>query len=447
MSKLKGKGFICLLVALSIVGAWIGSYGAFSALKPGSRVSSLWGWDTSFYYFWLRSVALDQDVDFENDIQLTDTIPDGQKRFARMDLPRTDRGLIPNKYPVGWALFHAPWFAMGHGTALLLDKAGVEVRTDGYGKVYERFLYLGSCLYAVLAMWLSYLLARRFFDWEVSLLGLLVTWLAGFLIYYQLNQYAMAHGLTYLCVVSCFYWSLAIREMPPLKRNWLMLGVSVGLLLITRYQAGVYLLFPFLIAVVEILTRRATLNAIVVCVAAIGAIVSLQLLAWKLLYGSWLVYSYAGEGFVWGNPELWRTLFDPFHGLFYWQPIFAVGLAGLVGFVISRRDWIYWAMLLSAAGMVYVNAAWETWWFGAAFGGRAYEGVTLFVTLGICWLLHVTNRGPAVAKWAFRSVLGLMVIWNLGVLDVCVRNWQSGISLEEPVTYGQFWRAMLELWF
>jgi hypothetical protein len=97
--------------------------------------------------------------------------------------------------------------------------------------------------------------------------------------------------------------------------------------------------------------------------------------------------------------------------------------------------------------MVYVNAAWETWWFGAAFGGRAYEGVTLFVTLGICWLLQVTNRGPAVAKWAFRSVLGLMVIWNLGVLDVCVRNWQSGISLEEPVTYGQFWRAMLELWF
>ncbi len=447
MSKLRGKGFLGLLIVLSICGLWIGSYGVVNSLRHESRASSMWGWDTSFYYFWLRSVALDQDVDFSNDIQLADTIPDDQKRFADSGLSRTENGLVPNKYPIGWAVFHAPWFALGHGTSLLLDKAGFEVRTDGYGKVYERFLYFGSLVYAVLGCWMTYLLMRRFFEWEVSLIGLLVAWLSGLLIYYQLSQYAMAHGLTYLCLVSCFYWSLAIREMPPLKRNWLMLGVSVGMLLITRYQAGVYLLFPFLIAVVEILTRRTTIRATGVCVLAIVGIVFFQLLAWKLLYGSWLVYSYSGEGFRWSDPEFGKTLFDPYHGLFYWHPIFLVGLVGLVGFVVWRRDWLAWAMPISVLAMTYVNAAWETWWFGASFGGRAYEGVTLFVCLGLGWLLWSSELWNSFLRWSLRGVLLLLVVWNLGVLDVCVRNWQTGISLEAPVTYGEFWQAIRDLWF
>ncbi|MDQ8180914.1 hypothetical protein [Pelagicoccus sp. SDUM812005] len=447
MNRLRGRGLLVVFMALAVAGSWVGIRGVVHSLEHESHASSLWGWDTSFYYYWLRSAALDQDVDFENDIQLSDTIPDGQKRFARVNLPRTEQGLIPNKYPVGWALFHAPWFAMGHGTSLLLEKAGAEVRTDGFGKVYERFLYAGSLFYAALGLWLTHLVLRRFFEWEVSILGLLSAWLAGCLIYYQLNQYAMAHSLTYLCLVSCFYWALAIREMPPLKRNWLMLGVSVGMLLITRYQAGVYLLFPFLIAVVEILTRRTTVRAVCVCVAAMAAVVSLQLLAWKLLYGSWLVYSYSGEGFLWGAPKVWKSLFDPFHGLIYWHPVFAVGLVGLLGFVASRRDWVAWAMPLSVAGMVYVNAAWETWWFGAAFGGRAYEGVTLFVCLGVCWLLKVMEKANVALRWGLNAVLLLLAVWNVGVLDVCVRGWKTGISLEAPVRYGEFWQAIVELWF
>ncbi|MDQ8186426.1 hypothetical protein [Pelagicoccus sp. SDUM812002] len=447
MDKLKGRGFFALIVLLAAAGTWIGSYGALHSLKEESRSSSLWGWDTSFYYFWLRSVALDGDVDFENDIQLADTIPDGQKRFAEVDLPRTDMGLIPNKYPVGWAVFHAPFFAVGHGTSLLLKKSGVEVRTDGYGKVYERFLYVGSLFYAALGLWLTYLLLRRFFDWEISVLALLCTWLSGFLIYYQLSQYAMAHSLAYLCLVSCFYWALAIREMPPLTRNWLMLGISVGMLLITRYQAGVYLLFPFVVAVVEILARRTTVRALAVCSFTILGIVALQLLAWKQLYGSWLVYSYAGEGFRWAEPEVWRSLFDPFHGLIYWQPIFAVGLLGLVGFVGSRHEWSFWAIPLSVACMIYVNAAWETWWFGAAFGGRAYEGASLFVCFGVGWLLNSSERFGNLLQGTIKAILLLLVIWNIGVLSVCVRNWQTGISLEESVSYGQFWTAIRQLWF
>ncbi len=436
-----------MVIALAVVGFWMGAFGVVKCLKHESHASSLYGWDTSFYYFWLRSVVLDGDVDFENDIQLADTIPDDQKLFAQDHLRRTEKGLVPNKYPVGWAVFHLPWFLMGHGSSLLLEKMGADVRTDGFGKVYERFMYVGSLCYAALALWLTYLLMRRFFDWEVSLLGLLCAWLSGMLIYYQLNQYGMAHSLTYLCLVSCFYWCFAIRDRPQLERNWLWLGLSVGLLLITRYQAGVYLLFPFVVAVVEILARRTTARAVAVCVLAMNGVVFLQLLAWKLLYGSWLVYSYTGEGFRWGDPEIAKSLFDPFHGLFYWHPIFLVGLCGLLGFVVSRRDRLAWFIPVSVLGMIYVNAAWGTWWFGAAFGGRAYEGVTLFVCLGVGWLLQRSRTWNVGLQWGLKVLLLVLVVWNLGVLDVSVMNWKTGINLEEPIRYGQFWQAIRELWF
>lgn len=447
MEFIKRTWFLLLLIALTLYGAWAGSGAVFHSLKDEKPASSLYGWDTSFYYFWLRSLALDGDVDFENDIHLSDTMPGQQKRFALQGLARTPTGKVANKYPVGWALFHAPWFGLGHGTSLMLEKFEIDVRTDGYGKVYERFVYAGSVVYALLGLWLTYLLLRRFFEWELSLLGLLAVWSSGFLIYYQLNQYAMSHNLTYLCVVSSFYWSLAIREMPPLKRNWFMLGLSVGLLLITRYQGGVYLIFPFMVCAVEVFSRRATLKAAAVCLATIVVIVSIQLFAWKSLYGSWLVYSYQGEGFLWKEPAVWQSLFDPFHGLMYWHPVFLLGFVGLIGFSVWRKDWLGWFIPLSFVAMVYVNSAWETWWFGASFGGRAYEGASLFVCFGVGWLIWISQRSGVFATWGLRIVLLCLVVWNIGVLEVSVFNWKTGLSMEEPLRYSDFWEAMRHYYF
>lgn len=425
----------------------MGSGGVRSNLSSGSHASSLYGWDTSFYYFWLRSPVLDGDVDFSNDIEICDTLPDVQKQWAFEHLNRSESGLISNKYPVGWAIFQLPWFLGGHATAMILEKSGVDVRTDGFGKVYESFVYIGSLFYASLSLWLTYRLLRRFFEWQPSGEGLFVACLSGFLIYYQLNQYAMAHSVTYLCVVSAFYWTLAIREMPPLKRNWAMLGVSVGMLLLTRPQAGLYLLYPFAVAVVEIVARRATLRAASVCTVIIVAIASIQLLAWKWLYGTWLIYTYEGEGFLWRKPAIVETLFDPFHGLFYWHPAFLIGILGMLGFVVTQRNRLMWWIPVSFLAIVYLNAAWETWWYGAAFGGRAYEGATFYVCLGVAWLLaQAEAMGP---KWAnsLKVLLLLLVIWNVGLLEVSIYNWQSGLSMEEPITWGRFWEAIRLRWF
>lgn len=447
MQAIRQNWFLALLGLMAVYAAWVGSGAVRINLSEDSRASTLYGWDTSFYYFWLRSPVLDGDVDFSNDIEISDTLPEVQREWALNGLGRTDEGLIINKYPVGWAVFHLPWFVGGHVASIALSELGLEVRTDGFGNVYEFFLYTGSLFYATLAMWLTYQLLCRFFSWKESVAGGLAVWASGFLIFYQINQYAMSHGVVYLCVASSFYWALAIRDDSRAMRKWVSLGLSVGLLLITRPQAGVYLIYPFLLVVVEILTRRTRPLPVVVCTAVVFSISLIQLVAWKLLFGSWFVYSYEGEGFLWGNPALMETLFDPFHGLVYWHPIFLVGFVGLIGFVVTSRDRLMWAMPVSFLAVIYVNASWENWWYGAGFGGRAYEGATLFACFGVSWLVKRSEEWNAVALNLFRALLLILVLWNIGVLEVCIYNWQTGLSLEEPITWSMFWDAIRERWF
>ncbi|MBK1878214.1 glycosyltransferase family 39 protein [Pelagicoccus mobilis] len=446
MDSFRKYWFSIVFALLAGYAIWLSSAPVRSSFSSVEKPSSIYGWDTSFYNFWLRSLVFDQDVDFSNEIELCDTLPGPQKRFALYSLPRTENDLVPNKYPIGWAVFHAPWYLVGHGVAMSLDAMGVEVRTDGFGKVYEVFVYAGSVSYAFLSLWLTYLLLRRYFGKNSSATALWVVTVCGFLVYYQFGQYAMAHNLTYLCVVSVFYWSLAVREMPPLVSNWVMLGLSTGLLLITRYQAGVYLFFPFAVVLVDVLKGRTGVKAVAYGTVVLLGVVALQLVAWKALYGSWLVYSYQGEGFNWESPAVWKSLFDPFHGLVYWHPIFLLGGVGLFGFLLQQKQPMGLLVLLSVAAVVYVNSAWETWWFGASFGGRAYEGVTLFVCFGIAWLLEKTDGVGFGVEIGLRLFFAALAVWSLGVLEVCVLNWRSGISLEEPVTHADFWEAIKVVW-
>jgi len=415
-------------------------------LFEADRASTLHGWDSSFYYFWLRSLLLDGDVDFSNDAALTPTLSEAGRAMALEQSNRTDSGLVRNKYPLGWALFHAPFFLAAHGASLTLAELGADLRVDGYGRVYELFIYCGSLLYAALAMWFSFRLLRRFFGGLVSLEALLVFWLSGFLIYYQLHQHGMAHGLAYLCLVCAFHWTFEIEQAPLSRRSWFFLGLFAGLLLITRPQATLCLLFPFASALRSVCLKGSGAVALRYGVPAFAALLLAQLLAWRLLYAEWTLYTYSGEGFSWDKPQIAASLFSPFHGLVYWHPIFGIGALGLIGFAAAAKDRLIWLMFASIAGTVYLNASWHSWWFGAAFGGRAYEGISLFAVLGLAWLAQrAADFGP-MALGGLRLVLLALAAWNLGILEVCVYDWQTGIDMELPVTYERFWQAIRERW-
>lgn len=438
--------FLGLLGALAVV---VGSRLTVREIANPDAGHSLMGWDAAFHHMWLRSAVMDQDLDFENEIRMGDTLAAADRALALEGIGGTETGLVPNANSIGWAVFHAPWFAAGHGFALGADALGFEVRTDGFGSVYEACLYSGSLFYAGLSLWLTWLLLRRFFGERAAWASLVLVWTSSFLIFYQLRQYGMAHGLTYLCLVSAYYWCFAIRDFPPLCRNWALLGASVGMLMVTRYQAAVYLLFPVVVALCELGSRRAGVKAAFWGLVALCLPIALQLFAWKVLFGNWLMPTYQGEGLHWEDPEWFGSLFAANHGLFYWHPVFLIGLLGCLALIVSRRVSLSWTWLFSIGLAYVVNAAGHSGWLGGSFGNRAYEGVTFFVFFGVAGLLAACEE----ARWGrFMSgclygVLGALALWNIGVLEVIQYPWQTGISLEGAESYGALARAIWERWF
>jgi hypothetical protein len=130
--------------------------------------------------------------------------------------------------------------------------------------------------------------------------------------------------------------------------------------------------------------------------------------------GHWLFYSYGEEGFHWNQPKLWSTLFSTRHGLFIWSPLLllsAIGIAWRCQRLADTR-WLVAAMLASAACLWYVNSAWHCWWFGWAFGGRAFLELALVFTFGLaCAFEQISAARPAVRRPVIYAIAAA-VLYN-----------------------------------
>ena len=170
----------------------------------------------------------------------------------------------------------------------------------------------------------------------------------------------------------------------------------------------------------------------------------MQAFAWKALYGTYFLYTYEGEGFDWLRPHLWDSLFSPHHGLFNWHPALLVGFAGFVVWVVvTPRRTEATCFAVSLLLTVYVNSAWHCWWFGDSFGGRAYEGCTLFAMLGFGWILRAL-AGRAVA-FHIAAALGLLaVLWSMNLLWL---SHDGPLSIGRPVPWSEKIEMTRRYWF
>jgi hypothetical protein len=133
-----------------------------------------------------------------------------------------------------------------------------------------------------------------------------------------------------------------------------------------------------------------------------------------------------------------EVLFSANHGLFYWHPFLLAGLAGLL--VLARRErGLVWAGLAATAITIYVNAAWWCWWFGSSFGSRAFDGVFLFLMLGLAWAFE--RLSERVGQWLFAAGVAC-VAWNV-ILLVLYRV--MVIPRNSAVTYDEMLRGLWSL--
>ena len=368
--------------------------GTFSAAEE--RIT---GVDPVAYYAWIRSLAFDRDLDFENEYRTLvpqEALSEGSP--VDPDGPRTATGHVQNVFAIGPGLLWAPFLAAGHVAAKLSG-----VPADGFSQPYHTAVFLANVVYGTAGALLLAAALRAWWDRRTSALAAVGAWACSPALYYTFGQEAMSHAPSFfaMALFLCAWLHLRKREA---WWGWALIGAALGLAALVRWQNVTFAIIP----AIDLLWKPdgKKIARLAICAVATVAVFSPQMAGWHVLYGSPLTIP-QGEGFMtWLRPALLRVLFSGEEGLLTWTPLMAAGVFGL--FLWSKEEKkAYAAMLAAVLIQVYVSAcAGDAGW---SFGMRRLVNCAPFFGVGLATVFTRYLAGKI--RWA-AVIVGACAVWN-----------------------------------
>lgn len=319
------------------------------------------------------------------------------------------------KYTMGMSVMYTPFFLGGHAAAHLL---GYPV--DGYSTPYRFALQLSAVFFLFFGLFFLRKVLLRYFSDPVTAIVLLLLVFGTNLFYYTAGHAAMPHLALFFLVSLLMHLSIRFYESPS-WRFALLLGLTGSLITLIRPNHLLLWLIPVLYGIYNGATLRERFRFVrqnlpyYLSWPLIGFLVVLpQLFYWQHLTDHWIYYSYGEEGFFWGNPQVWRTLFSFRNGWLIYTPLMAAAVAGLV---LVRRFAREWTIPVVAVFVIsgYVISSWWCWWYGGNFGNRVFIDLYPLLSLGLASVVarlhHVTVQYWQ--KYALLGVAALFVLLNL----------------------------------
>ncbi len=337
---------------------------------------------------YVRSLALDRDLDFGNDFR--ELWPKYRNRPWLVE--KTQRA--PNTAALGAPLLWLPAWAVAHAFGSPAAERAACVFTSAA---------LGS-----LGIYLAYRLARERTNATAAALGAAWVTAASFFGHWLLHPGLYAHAPA-IGLVSAFVYLWWRGLGSPDPKRWALLGLLAGFLTVVRWQ-NIWL--PFVCGAIELvwvlagwlggetglegaaepperLPAWARWRRVAVCGVVYAATTFLglapQLFAWKAIYGTYLPQTGGGTFLQWLNPYAIDLLFSPRYGLLGFSPWLYLPVGGVaVAVARFRRDpvWIVAGLYVTIA--IYLNAclASVSWYGGATFGPRRLDSLFPFLVLG-----------------------------------------------------------------
>lgn len=333
------------------------------------------------YYVYIQSLFLDRDLSFLNNLKSLGV----SHQFGWFS--PTHNNYISNPFAIGTSIAWISFFLLAHLITIVANIFVAKVGTfptDGTSYIHLATVSLGSCFYGLLALFLSFKVAKRFFSSQNSFLALLLIWLTSPFVF---NFYWMP---THSHIVDSFAIALFLSKWIDSKDKdglfwWFCYGLAFGFAVLVRWQNILFLILLF------IPLRKLILPYILFLLGSLIAF-SPQLIAWKVIYGKFLLIP-QGEGFMrWTHPEILRFLFSSWHGLYSWTPILIFSTIGL--FLLYQKDRrMALGFLLTFILQVYVNSCVSDWWAGTSFGARRMTNFTFIFILGLaCFFQFLGKR-------------------------------------------------------
>lgn len=349
-----------------------------------------------------------------------------------LELIEAAGGLV-NKYPVGVAVMESPFFFAAHLISLLRDALTGSVTATGYTNLYQYMVLFGGICYWIAGTALLYMLLTKYlgFSKKVSLLTCIVITYGTNLFHYASYDACFSHVYSYFLFNAFLYYLCWYEERDEEDRNrvWqtCIFGFLAGLIFMCRNTNILFVLTYVLYGVTNWKTLKARMVKILKPIRAVPIILAgcltilPQLLYWHTATGHWFLYSYGNESFYWLSPQLGNFLFSVRKGLFFWNPILLLAVAGMV-VAYSVRDRLYVGLVVFFLLIIYVSSAWWFWSYGGSYGQRVAVD---FMCLFAVFIAHLFGR---LDEWKKQDVggnrykaascvvygyCGICIVWNL----------------------------------
>jgi hypothetical protein len=382
--------------------------------------------DARGYYVYLPAIVIEGNLRFEK--QITQHWGRERELGLIMMTHRTPRGYVVDKYPAGLAMTVAPSFLIAHAITRVLSAAThlAAFTPDGYTIVYQ----ILDLIFVLFIGWAMMVLCDKLIIREFTVApyavaaGIVLYWVCSNYVWYYFREPFMIHIVSAFWVVSSIYLLVQIVRDAEAKNlravPIALLGFTFGISIVCR-PTNAFITPVFVWALYRIVQEGQLAEFLKRVPAGLTILIptGVQMALWYRMSGSLLYYSYGHERFYFLHPALWQTLFHTHHGLFLWSPILLLSVLGIAwGFPLApaRGRQILAALCVSGVVLWYVNSSWWAWWFGWAFGARAWIELAPLFIMGLVFFvdrlrdLSALRRQMAYAAIVFSTSVNFVLL-------------------------------------
>jgi hypothetical protein len=368
LEKIKPNYFAFFLGILSFL--------TFVYIHPGDSLLKVIFSDPMGYYQYLPAVFIDHNLkDMEYTVPL-------------------ENGNMLSVFHIGVAILQLPFFLISHLIVLI---SGGEA--NGYSAVYMYGVGAAASFYLAVGVYFLQKFLVNFYTKSHVLIALLIAVFGTNLFYYSAFQAGMSHVYSFavfafvICLSHLFFKKTSFRLAA-------LIGFLVGIIIVIKPNNGIivfFLIFYGLTSFSEVFQRinwwLKQWKFVLVMFCFGGVVLFLQMAYFKHVSGNWLEFSYGhlGQQFFWTKAQMGKVLFSPQNGFFIYAPAMLFAVIGLIWGSFRKQSNFFTALFIWCLSW-YIFASWWCWWFGGAYGHRAFIEYLPLLTIGLTYFIQEISK-------------------------------------------------------
>jgi hypothetical protein len=388
--------------------------------------------DGKGYYAYLPAVFIYHDLNFGFFDNIEKKYPNPHIYY---DYRISAEGGIVDKYYAGTALAMSPFFLIAH---FLASDA------DGYSRIYPVMMNVAAIFYLLIALIFLKKLLRLFGSTDGVISFVLVAIVFGTnVFYYTVSEPAMSHIYSF-AFITMFLYFLKRLFSEQHANTLIVLALLLGIIMLIRPVNGlIVLITPFIAGspgALKMIFRRigATIPVFLFSVLLFLAVLSIQLIIYKIQTGHFFVYAYGSETFNWSDPHPLDFLFSYRKGLFLYTPLVFLSLYGTLLY-FKKNTFQFYSIVGFTMILLYVLSAWWNWWYGGSFSSRVsleYFGIAAIM---LCNAYSEMKAKPA--RWIYSALIVLSIV----LCQVQTFQYRYYLIHWEKMDREHYWRVFMRI--